>query len=366
MKASLADAPSVIRPKPRIELTGSSRAIVALRQAIERVARSDAKVLITGESGVGKEIVAKTIHARGVRAHSVFAPVNCAGLPDALLESELFGHLRGSFTGAYRDKRGTFERADRGTLFFDEVGDMTLRMQGLVLRALETGEIQKVGADGACQYVNVRVIAATNRDLYALSQQGLFREDLFYRLSVVHLVVPPLRDRRDDIPTLVHQFLSQFVPSLVSSAVTVTGSAMQALVDYSWPGNVRELQHTVERLVVTLSGSTITLDHLPGHICGRETTSQCPPRERGSTISNTLCDRMFVDKESFWTTVYPLFLSRDITREDVREVVRRGLEQARGNYRLVTRLFNMDPRDYKRFLNFLREHDCQLPFKKYR
>src|SRR5262245_14622263 len=194
MRAAASTSPLCIRrPKPRVELTGSTSAILALQQAIEHVARSDAKVLITGESGVGKEIVAKTIHACGVRAPYVFAPVNCAGLPDQLLESELFGHVKGSFTGAHRDKRGTFERADKGTLFLDEVGDMTLRMQGLVLRALETGEIQKVGAAGVCQYVNVRVIAATNRDLHALTQHALFREDLFYRLSVVNLVVPPLR-----------------------------------------------------------------------------------------------------------------------------------------------------------------------------
>jgi transcriptional regulator with GAF, ATPase, and Fis domain len=365
MRAGVANSLPIKRPKPRVELTGSSRAILALQQDIERVARSDAKVLITGETGVGKEIVANTIHARGLRAPYVFAPVNCAGLPDTLLESELFGHVRGSFTGAYRDKCGTFESADKGTLFLDEVGEMTARMQGLVLRALETGETEKVGGD-VCGYVNVRVIAATNRDLRGLTQQGLFREDLFFRLSVVHLVVPPLRERRDDIPPLVHQFLSQFASSTHSSAVTIASDAMQALVEYPWPGNVRELQHPLERLVVTLPDSTITVNHLPSEILGRETLSQRPTCERRRTIADDLYQRMLVNKESFWTTVHPPFTSRDITRENVREVIRRGLHAARGNYTSVARLFNIDRRDYKRFLNFLRKHDCQLPFKEYR
>ena len=193
--------------KSPIQLIGRSPEIVALRQEIERVARSDAKVLITGESGVGKEIVAQAIHANSPRAANVFAPVNCAGLPETLLESELFGHVKGSFTGAYRDKPGKLEMAHMGTVFLDEIGEMTLRMQGLLLRFLETGELQKVGADGSGRIVNVRVIAATNRNLRDMIAQGTFREDLFYRLNVIHIVVPPLRDRREDIPMLVEHFL---------------------------------------------------------------------------------------------------------------------------------------------------------------
>ena len=189
-----------VRPRTHVQLTGRSAEVTALEQEIERVARSDAKVLITGESGVGKEIVARAIHARGPRAGHVFAPVNCAGLPETLLESELFGHVKGSFTGAYRDKPGKLESAHMGTIFLDEIGEMTLRMQGLLLRFLETGELQKVGADGSGRIVNVRVIAATNRNLRDMITQGTFREDLFYRLNVIHIVVPPLRDRREDIP----------------------------------------------------------------------------------------------------------------------------------------------------------------------
>src|SRR6478672_8957247 len=177
--------------KIAVRLIGVSPDIVALRAEIDRVARSDAKVLVTGESGSGKEIVAQSIHLLSPRAQNVFAPVNCAGLPETLLESELFGHVKGSFTGAYRDKPGKLEAAHMGTAFLDEIGEMTLRMQGMLLRFLETGELQKVGADGNARHANVRVIAATNRNLRDMITQGTFREDLFYRLNVIHIVVPP-------------------------------------------------------------------------------------------------------------------------------------------------------------------------------
>jgi transcriptional regulator with PAS, ATPase and Fis domain len=329
-----------VRSRSHVQLTGRSAEVTALEQEIDRVARSDAKVLITGESGVGKEIVARAIHSRGPRATHVFAPVNCAGLPETLLESELFGHVKGSFTGAYRDKPGKLETAHMGTIFLDEVGEMTLRMQGLLLRFLETGELQKVGADGSGRIVNVRVIAATNRDLREMIKQGTFREDLFYRLNVIHIVVPPLRDRREDIPVLVHQFLTQFSAASRSGITGVSPEALKALTEYSWPGNVRELENVIERLVVTV--------------------------ERRRTVADDLYKRMIEQHESFWTAVYPLFMDREITRANVREVVRRGLEEARGNYKIVARLFNMEARDYKRFLNFLRKHDCQIPFKEYR
>ncbi len=181
------------------QLVGTSPAMVDLQQEIERVADSEAKVLITGESGVGKELVAQAIHARSPRSSRSFVPVNCAGLPETLLESELFGHVKGSFTGAYRDKPGKLEIADRGTVFLDEIGEMTLRMQGLLLRFLETGELQKVGSDGIAGQVNVRVITATNRNLPDMIGQAQFREDLYYRVNVIHLHVPPLRERKADI-----------------------------------------------------------------------------------------------------------------------------------------------------------------------
>ena len=254
------------RVKTNIQFSGMSAESVALQQEIERVARSDAKVLITGESGVGKEIVARNIHSRGPRATHVFAPVNCAGLPETLLESELFGHVKGSFTGAYRDKPGKLETAHMGTIFLDEVGEMTLRMQGLLLRFLETGELQKVGADGSGRIVNVRVIAATNRSLRDMIGQGTFREDLFYRLNVIHILVPPLRERRDDIPMLAENFLGQFTAANKSPIRAISPAAMKAFSEYSWPGNVRELENVIERLVVTVQGQSIELDHLSSEI----------------------------------------------------------------------------------------------------
>jgi two-component system response regulator AtoC len=353
-------------PKSTVRLIGESPDIVALREEIDRVARSDAKVLVTGESGCGKEIVAQSIHFQSPRATMAFAPVNCAGLPETLLESELFGHVRGSFTGAYRDKPGKLEAAHNGTVFLDEIGEMTLRMQGLLLRFLETGELQKVGADGGGRIVNVRVIAATNKNLRDMIAQGAFREDLFYRLNVIHLAVPPLRDRRQDIPLLAEQFLSRFTQANGSPITSLSAPALKALNEYSWPGNVRELENVIERLVVTVNRSTVELEDLPAEIQTHDPVTTRPKRERRRTIADDLYKRMVEQKEPFWTTVYPLFMDRDITRANVREIVRRGLEEARGNYKIVARLFNMEPRDYKRFLNFLRKHDCQIPFRDYR
>ena len=347
-------------------MIGDSAVMVGLQQEVDRIARSDAKVLITGESGVGKEIVARGIHLRGPRAGNVFAPVNCAGLPETLLESELFGHVKGSFTGAYRDKPGKLETAHNGTVFLDEIGEMTLRMQGLLLRFLETGELQKVGADGGGHHVNVRVIAATNRNLREMITQGTFREDLFYRMNVIHLIVPPLRERREDIPALVGYFRERYAALNRSPITTVSSAAMKTMVEYSWPGNVRELENVVERLIVTVQGNEIDVQHLPSEIRTQDAVALRPKRERRRTVADDLYKRMLDQRESFWATVYPLFMEREITRANVREIVRRGLEEARGNYKIVARLFNMEQREYKRFLNFLRKHDCQLPFKEYR
>src|SRR5712691_8571783 len=225
------------------KLTGTSPQMLDLRREVERVARSDAKVLVTGESGVGKELIAREVHALSARAHRPFIPMNCAGLPETLLESELFGHVKGSFTGAYRDKPGKLEIADSGTVFLDEIGEMTLRMQGLLLRFLETGELQKVGSDAAAGRMNVRVVAATNRDLRELIGLGQFREDLFYRLNVIHLLVPPLRERKEDIPAMVAHSLKSFSARGDYVVEAFDEDAMAALKDYRWPGNVRELEN---------------------------------------------------------------------------------------------------------------------------
>jgi transcriptional regulator with PAS, ATPase and Fis domain len=349
-----------------IELIGRSAVMAAFREEIDRVSRSHARVLITGESGSGKELVARNIHACGPRAASVFAPVNCAGLPETLLESELFGHVKGSFTGAYRDKPGKLETAHHGTVFLDEIGEMTLRMQGLLLRFLSTGEIQKVGAEGRVQQVDVRIIAATNRNLRDMLAEGTFREDLFYRLNVVHLAVPPLRQRRDDIPELAQVFLARFARANGSMITGITPMALRALSDYSWPGNVRELENVVERMVVTVQADVIDTHHLPPEISSGSHLNGRPRRERRRTIADELYRKMREERESFWTVVHPLYVDHEITRETLRDLVRRGLQEARGNYRIVADMFNTEPREYKRFLNFLRKNDCQIPFKDYR
>ena len=353
---------------PRI--IGQSPYLAEIREEIARIARSDAKVLITGESGVGKELVAEGLHSAGTRATAPFVAMNCAGLPETLLESELFGYVKGSFTGAFRDKPGKLEVAHGGTVFLDEIGEMTLRMQGLLLRFLETGELQKVGAFGETRAVNVRVITATNKNLREMVTQGLFREDLFYRINVIQLTVPPLRKRKEDIPVLIDHFTKLSIganpASSGRSSLEFTPDAMTALMDYSWPGNVRELRNVVERLVINGRVGPVAADELPAELLVRHISNGRPLRERRRTVGDELFKRLVNDGESFWATVYPLFMQREITRTNVRELVRKGLEDARGNYKIVLRLFNMPPEDYKKFLNFLRKHDCQLSYKEYR
>jgi transcriptional regulator with PAS, ATPase and Fis domain len=348
------------------QLIGTNDAVSDLRLEIERVARTDAKVLITGESGSGKEVVARQIYASSTRSDRAFVAVNCAGLPETLLESELFGHVRGSFTGAYRDKPGKLEMADEGTVFLDEIGEMTLRMQGLLLRFLETGEIQKVGADRHGSRVNVRTITATNRNLREMITEGQFREDLFYRLNVIHLVVPPLRDRKEDVPALVDHFLARMRRPDGGAFGGITAEAMAALVAYPWPGNVRELQNIIERIVVRAHSEVIGLQDIPADVRAAKKAGHAPAKERRKGVADELYKRIVDERESFWTTVYPLFMRREITRASVLEIVRRGLQDARGNYKIVARMFNMEPAEYKKFLNFLRKHHCQPSFKEFR
>jgi transcriptional regulator with PAS, ATPase and Fis domain len=348
------------------QLIGESVVMRDLREEIERVARSDAKVLITGESGVGKELVAAAIHTNSPRVQRPFVAVNCAGIPETLLESELFGHVKGSFTGAYRDKPGKLELAADGSIFLDEIGEMTQRMQGLLLRFLETGDLQKVGAHRSDGRVDVRVIAATNRNLRDLIAQGAFREDLFYRLNVIHIAVPPLRDRRDDIPVLIEHFIARYTRSNGSKAPVISPDAYQALTQHSWPGNVRELENVIERVIVRGRGDSVALDDLPPEVRSQRGVGIRPKRERRRTVADDLYKRLTEDRESFWTVVYPLYMQREITRSNVRDLVRKGLEESRGNYKIVSRIFNMEAHEYKKFLNFLRKHDCQLPFKDYR
>ncbi|MCU0625183.1 MAG: sigma-54 dependent transcriptional regulator [Gemmatimonadaceae bacterium] len=238
------------------EIVGESRAIRTLLERIERVAATPARVLITGENGTGKELVARAIHRGSPRAKKPFVEVNCAAIPQELIESELFGHMRGSFTGAVSDRPGKFEQADGGTLFLDEIGDMSLAAQAKVLRVLQDGVVTRIGGSKPVQ-VDVRVLAATNKDVEGEIAAGRFREDLFYRLNVVPITVPPLRERREDIPLLVAFFVQQMARRDGMVPRRVTADALQVLQELEWSGNVRELRNTVERLLILASGDMI-------------------------------------------------------------------------------------------------------------
>ena len=356
------------RPEP-LKLIGTSGVAAAVREEIDQAARCDAKVLVTGESGVGKEVVARLIHAASPRHHSPMVTVNCAALTETLLETELFGHVRGSFTGAYRDRTGVLEQAHRGTIFMDEIGETSPRMQGLLLRFLETGEIQRVGSDEPVRSrVDVRVIAATNRVLLDSVAAGAFREDLYYRLNVIQINIPPLRARREDIPALLEFFLDSFSQQYQVACPKLCPVALKVLTDYSWPGNVRELKNTIERTVVRTRTDTIRTEDLPPEVMRRAGTSPSSSARAAdrARVTDSLFDAMVCDRASFWSVVYGPFMSRDLTRADVRTVVRMGLERTSGNYKLVTELFNMKGQEYKRFLGFLRKYDCQVPFQQFR
>jgi len=354
-------------------LIGSSDAMQRLREDVDAAARSDAKVLIVGETGVGKEIVARMIHETGRRRTRNFVTINCAGLPDSLLESELFGHVRGSFTGAYRDKPGLAAMAHNGTLFLDELGETSLRMQALLLRFVENGEIQRVGSDRIDGRVDVRIIAATNRNLAKRIGEGEFREDLYYRLNVIRLAIPPLRERGDDVTMLLRHYLSESATAHQVDLPRLTPTAEKILTSHRWPGNVRELKNVVERLVIRHSGRDIVPDDLPAEILdavtfAAETSTQAPSNASIETKSRAevLWDSMVVGGESFWTVVYPAFIDRELTKTDLRQIVKAGLQRTQGNYRKLVELFRMAPGDYKRFLAFLYQHDCHLPFHGFR
>jgi len=338
----------------------ASKAMTDLLSMAERAAQSSAKVLITGESGVGKDVVARHIHSHSARKHAPFVAVNCAGVTETLLESELFGHVKGSFTGAYRDKRGKLQLAHRGTLFLDEVGEMSLRMQALLLRFLENGEIQAVGSDQAQSRVDVRVVAATNRNLTDLVAAGQFREDLLYRLRVIHLHVPPLRERPEDVELLTNYFVERAEQSL-----TFTEDARRAFQRYRWPGNVRELMNVVEQLLWLSTTGTVEVENLP--VSMRTSPGVIAPiPDRRRQVADDLYDALVKGGASFWEHVYPMFLNRDITRHDLRQLVRRGLAETRGRYKSLLTLFGMQDHDYRRFMNFLAAHDCSVAFREFR
>jgi transcriptional regulator with GAF, ATPase, and Fis domain len=252
-------------------IVGQSRAIDELIRRIELVSFTRSTVLITGETGTGKELVARAIHSRSAQRHMPLVAVNCAAIPDTLLESELFGHVRGAFTGAAGPRRGKFALANRGTLFLDEIGTLNLGLQGKLLRVLQEREFEPVGAERT-EYVDIRVIAATNRHLRQLVDEGVFQPDLYYRLQVVPIVVPPLRERVDDIPMLVEHFVRKHAARSGKAIDALEFGAMALLQAYHWPGNMRELENTIERAVVLTTGSMITRDAITVEAPAQRTT----------------------------------------------------------------------------------------------
>ena len=257
---SLVQETKVLRKKvgKRNQMIGESPAIERVRAIINKVAATEARVLITGSNGTGKEVVAHLIYENSQRAKGPMVEVNCAAIPSELIESELFGHMKGSFTGAVKDRAGKFEQADGGTLFLDEIGDMSLSAQTKVLRALQENEITRVGSDKSIK-VNVRVLAATNKKLKQEIEKGNFREDLYHRLNVIPIHVPDLKDRKEDIPLLVNHFIQMICTEQGWKSKSINEDAIQALQQHDWPGNIRELRNVIERLII-LSGDTITAE----------------------------------------------------------------------------------------------------------
>jgi two-component system response regulator AtoC len=264
-------------------IVGESAEIKKIYALIEKVAEADSTILISGESGTGKELIATTIHYRSTRSSKHLIKVNCAALPESLVESELFGHEEGAFTGAIRQKPGRFELADRGTLFLDEIADLPAPTQIKLLRVLQDGSFERVGGTETLK-VDVRVIAATNRKLLEMVEEGLFREDLYYRLNVIPVFVPPLRERVDDILLLVNYFLERY-KARFNKNVTISAAAMKHLLAYSFPGNVRELENILERCIILAEGATIRRDDLPNHIV-KDSGAEDP----GAPLSKAVAD----------------------------------------------------------------------------
>ena len=376
--------PSTVSTSDTPLLIGDSPTMAALRAEIAAAARTHAKVMILGETGVGKEVVCRLIHHASARHRSPFVAVNCSGIPETLLESELFGHVRGSFTGAFRDKVGLIKQAHRGTLFLDELGEMSLRMQAVLLRFAESGEVQPVGVEGPATRADVRLITATNRDLGAQIVAGTFREDLFYRLNVIRIVIPPLRDRGDDILLLLEHYLRRFAAAHGVGTPVFASDAQDVLLRYGWPGNVRELRNIAERLALQDRGRPLTRDDVPREILSgsgqsavsaptanpaltvgpRATALPTSTRAGGEKVAR-LWNRMEAG-EDFWTVVHHAFKTRELTRTELAAVVDRGLQTTRGSYRALLKVFNLPLTDYKRLHAFLYQQQCNLPVGPYR
>ncbi|KGM56565.1 chemotaxis protein CheY [Lysobacter arseniciresistens ZS79] len=306
-------------------LYGQSPAMTTLRQTIGKVARSQAPVYIAGESGVGKELVARTIHAEGGRAAGPFVPVNCGAIPSELMESEFFGHKKGSFTGAHADKPGLFQSADGGTLFLDEVAELPLAMQVKLLRAIQEKSIRPVGANAEVT-VDVRILSATHKDLAPMVADGRFRQDLYYRINVIELRVPPLRERREDLPGLCRKILDRLSASLDRPAPTLGDDALEALQQYAFPGNVRELENILERALALADGDTLGADDLSLPRLAVAPAQPAPPQTPQSAAAANGIDPRTVDPRDTATSALPSYIE-----EIERAAIQHALQENRYN-----------------------------------
>jgi two-component system response regulator GlrR len=338
---------------------GSSRAIREVISQVELAASNTASVLIEGETGTGKELVAKAIHMAGSRAHAPFVAIDCGALPETLIESELFGAVKGAYTGAVMDRPGLFESAHRGSLFLDEIGNMSPSLQVKLLRVLQEREIRRIG-DTQVRPIDVRVMAATNRSLNAAAEAGLFRQDLLYRINVLHLTLPPLRERRGDIPVLAEHFLD-LLNKKYKSRKRFGPEAFESVAAHRFPGNVRELQNVVERAYLSETESTIHTI-LPDAKRREESVKGFPVDDVLTAWFHDLTE----GRRDFWTAVHDRYRRRDISRETLVALLDLGLRQTRGSYRKLASLFRLEPSDYRRMMSFLRRSHCLLDFRPYR
>jgi DNA-binding NtrC family response regulator len=317
-------------------IIGRSPAMVHIFELIKKAARSEANILVLGESGTGKELVARAIHANSERASQPFVPVDCASLPEHLLESELFGHEKGAFTGAVKTKSGLIEMADRGTLFLDEIGELPLALQGKFLRALQERKIRRVGGTGLLD-VDMRVVSATNRDLREEVAKGRFREELYYRINVIAIELPPLRERAGDVPLLAHAFLKKYARG---QPLTLDEAALAALEAYAWPGNVRELQNVIERACVLTDGTAVRPRDLPDYVFRR----QRAPDARPAPAADCLGPQSRTD--------LPLKQAKEQWMETLEgSYLRELLERHRGNISAAAKAAGIDRKTFHRLIN---------------
>ena len=344
-------------------LVGASEPIRALFATARLAAGSSESVLITGESGTGKEVLARALHGLGPRAAGPFVALDCGAVPETLVESVLFGHVKGAFTGADRDRPGVFEEAEGGTLFLDEITNASWDLQARLLRVLQEREVRRVGGRGTVP-VDVRVVAATNRDPEEDVAEKRFREDLYYRLAVIPLHVPPLRERASDVPLIAEAVLREVAERDGKRLEGFTEGALRLLQGHSWPGNVRELRNAVARMAAFCPEGRVDESRVPDSI-RKGSRGRVAVEVEGDAAAEAL-DALLSGEKDFWSAVREPLRAREITKEQARSVLAEGLTRTRGSYKKTAELFGLPPGDYGRFMDFLRFNELKLDFRPFR